>query len=162
MTTLEKSQALQQVERAEAQAATNGVAAAAVTISMLGDGLSANAVLDAIKAQAACVNAGDMRSVEAQLVATIATLEALFHRYIAKSEEAPSPRMQEMYAKMAFKAKGQAIRAAEALSDMKVAPLVIARQVNLASGPQQVNNRAEVTPFPNQKIERRLQNADKT
>ncbi len=140
MTTLEKSQALQHMERAEAQAATNGVAAAAVTISMLGDGLSANAVLDAIKAQAASVNAGDMRGVEAQLVASIATLEALFHRYIAKSEDAPSPRMQEMYAKMAFRAKGQAIRAAEALSGIKAGPLVIAKQVNMATGPQQVNN----------------------
>ena len=140
MSTLEKSQALQQVERAEAQAATNGVAAAAFTISMLGDGLSANAVLAAIQAQAASVNAGDMRGVEAQLVASIATLEALFHRYIAKSEDAPSPRMQEMYAKMAFRAKGQAIRAAEALSEIKAGPLVIAKQVNMANGPQQVNN----------------------
>ena len=41
---------------------------------------------------------------------------------------------------MAFKAQGQAIRAAEALSGIKIGPLVIAKQVNLANGPQQVNN----------------------
>ena len=136
-----KSHALRQYEQNRADAATNGLARAAVTIAHVEDGLAARDVLHAISEQAKRVNAGDLRDIEARLVASIATLEALFHRYIAKSEQAPSPRMQEMYAKMAFKAKGQAIRAAEALSGIKAGPLVIAKQVNMATGPQQVNNR---------------------
>lgn len=135
-----KSQALQQYEQRQAEAAANGLAPAAVTIAHVEDGLAAQAILNAITEQAQRVNAGDLRDIEARLVASIATLDTLFHRYIAKSEEAPSPRMQEMYAKMAFKAKGQAIRAAEALSGIKAGPLFIARQINLANGPQQVNN----------------------
>jgi hypothetical protein len=135
-----RSHALQQYEQRQADAATRGIANAAVTIAHIEDGLSAQAVLNAITEQAQRVNAGDLRDIEARLVASIATLDALFHRYIAKSEQAPSPRMQEMYAKMAFKAKGQAIRAAEALSGIKTGPLVIANQVNMANGPQQVNN----------------------
>ena len=145
-----KSHALQQYEKRQADAATQGLASAAVTIAHVEDGLAAQAVLNAITEQAQRVNAGDLRDVEAQLVASIATLDALFHRYIAKSEQAPSPRMQEMYAKMAFKAKGQAIRAAEALTGIKAGPLVIAKQVNMANGPQQVNN-SDAPPLHNAK-----------
>ena len=145
-----KSHALQQYEQQQAEAITNGLAAAAVTIAHVEDGLAAQAVLNALTEQAQRVNAGDFRDIEARLVASIATLDTLFHRYIAKSEEAPSPRMQEMYAKMAFKAKGQAIRAAEALSGIKISPLVIAKQVNMANGPQQVNN-SDAPPLHNAK-----------
>ncbi len=141
---------VQQYEQRQAHAATQGLASAAVTIAHVEDGLAAQAVLHAITEQAQRVNAGDLRDVEAQLVASIATLDALFHRYIAKSEQAPSPRMQEMYAKMAFKAKGQAIRAAEALTGIKAGPLVIAKQVNMANGPQQVNN-SDAPPLHNAK-----------
>ena len=131
---------VQQYEKRQAEATTSGLAPAAETIAHIEDGLAAQAVLNAITEQAQRVNAGDLRDVEARLVASIATLDALFHRYIAKSEQAPSPRMQEMYAKMAFRAKGQVIRAAEALTGIKAGPLVIAKQVNMANGPQQVNN----------------------
>ena len=137
-----KSLTLQRYEQQQAEGITTGLARAAETIAHVEDGLPAQSVLRAISEQAQRVNSGDMRDIETRLVASIATLDDLFHRYIAKSEEAPSPRMQEMYAKMAFKAKGQAIRAAEALSGIKAGPLVIARQVNMATGPQQVNNEA--------------------
>lgn len=124
-----KSFALQRYVQREAESATAGIADAAVTICRVQDGLDAASVATAISAQAKRVNDGDMRDIEAKLVASIATLDALFHSYITKSEQAPSPRMQEMYAKMAFKAKGQAIRATEALATIKEGPMVIAKQV---------------------------------
>lgn len=141
MRTITKSLTLQQYEQRQADAATQGLANAAVTIAHVqSESLDAGAVLQAITEQAQRVNAGNLNDIEARLVASIATLDTLFHSYIAKAEQAPSPRMQEMYTKMAFKAQGQAIRAAEALSGIKIGPLVIAKQVNLANGPQQVNN----------------------
>lgn len=78
-----------------------------------------------------------------RLVAHIARLDSLFHEFMDKASAAPSPRMLEMYTRLALKAQCQAIRAAEAISGMKVGPLIVAKQVNMANGPQQVNNRPE-------------------
>lgn len=127
-----------------AELLTNGVANAAITIQRsLSTKTDSRAIMQAIMGQIERVKAGDLSDLEGRLVAHIATLDSLFHEFIDKAKAAPSPRMLEMYTRMALKAQAQAIRAAEAISGMKMGPLIVAKQVNMANGPQQVNNRQE-------------------
>ena len=122
----------------------NGVANAAITIQRsLSTKTDSRAIMRAIMGQIERVKAGDLSDIERRLVAHIATLDSLFHEFMDKAKAAPSPRMLEMYTRMALKAQSQAIRAAEAISGMKMGPLIVAKQVNMANGPQQVNNRQE-------------------
>jgi len=131
-------------ESRRAELLTNGVANAAVTIQhSLSDKTDSRAIMQAIMGQIERVKAGDLSDLEGRLVAHIATLDSLFHEFMDKARTAPSPRMLEMYTRLALKAQSQAIRAAEAISGMKMGPLIVAKQVNMANGPQQVNNRQE-------------------
>jgi hypothetical protein len=124
-----------------AELLTNGVANAAVTIQRsLSDKPDSKAIMQAIMGQIERVKDGDLSDLEGRLVAHIATLDGLFHEFMDKAKSAPSPRMLEMYARLALKAQSQAIRAVEAITGMKMGPLIIAKQVNMANGPQQVNN----------------------
>jgi hypothetical protein len=124
-----------------AELLTNGVANAAITIQRsLSNKTDSRAIMQAIKGQIERVKAGDLSDLEGRLVAHIATLDSLFHEFMDKAKAAPSPRMLEMYTRLALKAQSQAIRAAEAISGMKMGPLIVTRQVNMANGPQQVNN----------------------
>jgi hypothetical protein len=131
-------------ESRRAELLTSGVANAAITIRRsLSDKTDSRAIMQAIMGQIERVKAGDLSDLEGRLVAHIATLDNLFHEFMYKAKSAPSPRMQEMYTRLALKAQSQAIRAAEAISGMKMGPLIVAKQVNMANGPQQVNNRQE-------------------
>ena len=137
-TTLTQSQD-RDTQRAELL--TNGVANAAITIQRsLSTKTDSRAIMQAIMGQIERVKAGDLSDIEGRLVAHIATLDSLFHEFMDKAKAAPSPRMLEMYARLALKAQSQAIRAAEAITGMKMGPLIVAKQVNMANGPQQVNN----------------------
>ena len=134
----------QDQESRRAELLTNGVANAAITIQRsLSDKTDSRAIMRAIMGQIERVKAGDLSDLEGRLVAHIATLDSLFHEFMDKAKSAPSPRMLEMYTRLALKAQSQAIRAAEAVSGMKMGPLIVAKQVNMANGPQQVNNRQE-------------------
>lgn len=131
-------------ESRRAELLTNGVANAAITIQRsLSDKTDSRAIMQAIMGQIERVKAGDLSDLEGRLVAHIATLDSLFHEFMDKAKAAPSPRMLEMYTRLALKAQSQAIRAAEAISGMKMGPLIVAKQVNMANGPQQVNNPQE-------------------
>ncbi|MFZ5488878.1 MAG: hypothetical protein ACOY44_03740 [Pseudomonadota bacterium] len=124
-----------------AELLTNGVANAAITIQRsLSDKPDSKAIMQAIMGQIERVRGGDLSDLEGRLVAHIATLDSLFHEFMDKAKAAPSPRMLEMYTRLALKAQSQAIRAAEAITGMKMGPLIVAKQVNMANGPQQVNN----------------------
>lgn len=131
-------------ESRRAELLTNGVANAAITIQRsLSDKTDSRAIMQAIMGQIERVKAGDLSDLEGRLVAHIATLDSLFHEFMDKAKAAPSPRMLEMYTRLALKAQSQAIRAAEAITGMKMGPLIVAKQVNMANGPQQVNNGQE-------------------
>ncbi|MDA8260006.1 MAG: hypothetical protein KGJ74_11345 [Betaproteobacteria bacterium] len=134
----------QDQESRRAELLINGVANAAITIQRsLSDKTDSRAIMRAIMGQIERVKAGDLSDLEGRLVAHIATLDNLFHEFMDKAKAAPSPRMLEMYTRLALKAQSQAVRAAEAISGMKMGPLIVAKQVNMANGPQQVNNRQE-------------------
>lgn len=96
-----------------------------------------------LKAQCAAVSGGDLGRPEAMLVTQAHTLDMLFNVLTARSAENLGRYMEaaERYMRLALKAQGQCRATVETLALLKnPTPTVIAKQANVTSGPQQVNN----------------------
>ncbi len=100
-------------------------------------------LVEAMTANAERVKNGDMRDVEAILVSQATVLNGLFADLVRRSSVNYSGQYfeaGERYLKMAYKAQNQCRMTLETLSAIKNPPIVIAKQANIAHGPQQVNN----------------------
>jgi hypothetical protein len=96
---------------------------------------------DELAAQSAEVSSGRSARPEAMLMNQAHTLEALFgdltrlaYNHLSNFEVA------ERLFRLAFRAQSPARATVETLAAVKNPPMVIARQANVTSGPQQVNN----------------------
>lgn len=101
-----------------------------------------------LKAQAEAVHAGDMRRPEEMLIAQAHTLNEIFQnltRRAAGNLDGGYLPAAEIYLRLALKAQSQCRATLETLSAVKNPPIVYARQANVTTGPQQVNNGL---PFP--------------
>lgn len=100
-------------------------------------------LVEVMTANAERVKTGDMRDVEAILVSQATVLNGLFTDLVRRSAANYSGNYfeaGERYLKMAYKAQNQCRMTLETLSTIKNPPTIIARQANIAHGPQQVNN----------------------
>ena len=88
------------------------------------------------------VRHGDMSGPEAILVSQASALNSIFTEMARRSALNMSEYIEasEKYMRLALKAQAQCRATIETLAEMKNPPLVIARQANIANGPQQVNN----------------------
>lgn len=96
-----------------------------------------------LAAQCKAAGSGDLRRAEAMLIAQAHTLDSIFASLATRA----SLNMNEgyldafeRYMRLALKAQGQARAALETLAAIKNPPVVYARQANVTTGPQQVNN----------------------
>ncbi len=114
------------------------------------EGLSLIEMTRELEAQGAAVNRGDLASLEQTLTAQALSLNAIFGELarIAKCNIYTLPDVAERYLRIALKAQGQCRATVETLADIKNPPLVFARQMNVANGPQQVNNGAARNSTP--------------
>jgi len=117
--------------------ATNGWAA--LTYSKGVSGLGITELVGAIRAAAQQVQAGDLSGPEGLLVAQATTLNAIFTDMVCRSSKVDRVDRMELYLRLGLKAQGQCRATLEALTVLKNPP-VFARQANITSGPQQVNN----------------------
>jgi hypothetical protein len=93
--------------------------------------------------QCEAVNVGDLRHVETMLTAQAATLDVIFGalaRRAADSLAGGNLATAESLMRMAFRAQAQCRATLEAVVEAKSPPIVFARQANVTSGPQQINN----------------------
>lgn len=120
----------------------------------LGDYLkSAHRDLDSValtrelRSQCDLVNQGDLKRPEAILLSQAFTLDAMFIE-IARRAATYAGQIEpfERLLRLAFKAQSQSRATLETLASMKNPPVVLARQANISTGPQQVNNGVAVTP----------------
>jgi hypothetical protein len=120
------------------------IQAAAVIQELHRDNHEVNAVAREITAQVAAVHAGDMRRVEAMLVAQAHTLDQIFGTLLrrgVKYVDANYPQAAERYLRLAFKAQAQCRVTLDSLAEIKnPRPVAFVRQANIAHGLQQVNN----------------------
>lgn len=91
----------------------------------------------------AAVNRGDLSEAERMLHAQSVSLNAIFCEMARRSHvnlKASYLEAGERYMRLAFKAQSQCRATLETLAAIKNPPIVYARQMNVANGPQQVNN----------------------
>jgi hypothetical protein len=106
-----------------------------------GHKLDLTSVMDELAAQCANVSKGNMGRPEAVLTAQIHTLDALFnHLTQIAYRNFNSLDVAERVMRLALRAQGHCRATAETLAAIKNPPMVFAKQANLTSGPQQINN----------------------
>jgi hypothetical protein len=97
-------------------------------------------LINCLREQAAVVNGGDLALTEAMLMNQATTLQSLFSRLIERGMGCDHYPGFEANLKMALRAQSQCRATLEALAAIKNPPLVFAKQANVTTGPQQINN----------------------
>ncbi len=105
------------------------------------DNLDIHALEKTVKESTEAIHNGDMKAVEAMLYGQAVALQTMFVN-LARRADCQQGRLDNIEAlmKLAFRAQNQCRMTLETLSNVKNPPVVYARQANITSGPQQVNN----------------------
>ena len=106
--------------------------------------------------QCAEVSKGNLQRPEALLMAQSTTLDAIFQDLTQQAYKHISQLdVFERLLRLAIRAQSQSRATVETLGNMKNPPMVFARQANLTTGPQQVNNGIALAPArePNRRNE---------
>jgi hypothetical protein len=106
----------------------------------LADGIDAPTMLESLRDQAAAVQTGDLAHAEAMLINQASSLQALFVRLTERAMEQTHMPNLEGFMRLALRAQSQCRATLETLAAIKNPPIVYARQANVTTGPQQVNN----------------------
>lgn len=112
--------------------------------SQCGDDLDLVALHKELSRQVDQMRSGDLGKAEAMLYAQAQTLDAIFlnlatraHRQMGQGDYLYAA---DTYMKLALRAQSQCRATLEALASIKNPPVVYAKQANVTTGPQQVNN----------------------
>jgi hypothetical protein len=98
-------------------------------------------LIEELAAQCAEVSQGNLERPEALLMAQATTLDAIFQDLTQLAyKNMHQLDSAERLLRLAFRAQSQSRATVETLGNMKNPPTVFARQANLTTGPQQVNN----------------------
>lgn len=98
--------------------------------------------------QAEAVQRGDLRQAEAMLINQASALQAVFVRLSERAMEQTQMPNLEGFMRMALRAQSQCRATLETLATIKNPPIVYAKQANVTTGPQQVNNGVAVPAVP--------------
>ena len=141
----------QDVERARAKLMLSPAASAAVTsveyLKTFGAPDTA-ALMHTLAESMKQVHGGDMKGVESMLMGQAHALQTIFMHLASRSARCTGLKQLEMDLRLALKAQAQCCRTLEVLSTMKSPPVMFARQANVTTGPQQINNGAPAAPGP--------------
>ena len=96
----------------------------------------------ALKKRVEAVNDGEMEDVEVMLMGQAIALQAVFASLANRAALNAGEHLQatETYMKLALRAQSQCRATLETLATIKNPPLLYARQANVTTGPQQINN----------------------
>lgn len=95
-----------------------------------------------LSTQVDAVHTGDMKRAEAMLITQAHTLNELFNHLSRRAAQNIGKYLNatETFMRLALKAQSQCRATLETLSTVKNPPVIYARQANVTTGPQQVNN----------------------
>lgn len=102
--------------------------------------LDTPSLISALREQTQAVHRGDMKAAEAMLMNQATALQSLFVKLTETGLQAGLLRQQETALRLALKAQSQCRATLETLSNIKNPPIVYAKQANVTTGPQQINN----------------------
>jgi len=119
----------------------------------LADEIDVPGLLATLRDQAKAVSGGDLSRVEALLTNQADSLQALFVAMVERSLRQEFVAYVEPYMRLALKAQSQCRATLQTLAEIRNPPVIYARQANVTSGPQQINNnldlsRARENPIP--------------
>ena len=88
------------------------------------------------------VNNGNTKDLEATLTAQVTSLNAIYSEMARRAALNMGEHLQatESYMRLALKAQAQCARTIEVIAAMKTPPVIFAKQANISTGNQQVNN----------------------
>jgi len=118
----------------------------AATVQAFGKGtvgeIGITEAVHALLERADAMSRGDLSGAEAMLTAQASSLNAIFAEMARRAAANMGEYLTatETYLRLALKAQAQCRATLETLATIKAGPVVIARQANIAHGPQQVNN----------------------
>ena len=106
------------------------------------DDLSLTDMVASLKEQGQAVNRGDLSAGERMLSAQAVALNAVFAELARRAALNMGQHLDatDRYLRLALKAQSQCRATLETLAAIKNPPVVFARQMNVAHGPQQINN----------------------
>lgn len=107
---------------------------------VLADEIDTPTMLATLRDQAAAVQGGDLAHAEAMLINQASALQAVFVRLSERAMEQTHMPNLEGFMRMALRAQSQCRATLETLATIKNPPIVYARQANVTTGPQQINN----------------------
>jgi hypothetical protein len=123
------------------------VGAAAVIEAWSKGGHDVNALVSELAVQLEAVNSGDMTRAEGLLISQAHTLDAIFVNLMRRATNQTALHLWEAYMRMGMKAQAQSRATIQALVELKYPrQVVFAKQANMTSGPQQVNNGVSTAP----------------
>ena len=108
--------------------------------------LDTPALIEALRQQTKAVHKGDLRAAEAMLMNQAIALQSLFVKMTEIGLQADLLRQQETALRLALKAQSQCRATLETLANIKNPPFVFAKQANVTTGPQQINNGPQTAP----------------
>jgi hypothetical protein len=108
----------------------------------LDDAIDVPALMALLRDQAAAVSRGDLSQFEAMLLSQATALQSLFSRLTDRGMAQDQIAAFDANMRMALRAQSQCRATLETLAVIKNPPIVFARQANVTTGPQQVNNGA--------------------
>ncbi len=105
-----------------------------------------------LKDQGAAFSSGDMTHAEAMLSAQATALQTLFARLTEKAMMQSHMPNLEAFMRLALRAQSQSRATLQTLAAIKNPPVIYAKQANVTTGPQQVNN-GVAAPSRNPEVE---------
>lgn len=107
-----------------------------------GGTLSRPDITDGLKEASDALVAGNPEIVERMLYAQMTTLNAVFAQCVSRATTNMGEYLgaTEAYMRLGLKAQAQCARTAEVLGNLRSGPAIFAKQANVTSGPQQINN----------------------
>ncbi len=106
----------------------------------IGKDIDVPSIMDQLRDQGAVVNRGDLSQAEAMLMNQATALQSLFSRLAERSLGCTGLAQFEADMRLALRAQAQCRATLETLSTIKNPPVIFAKQANVTSGPQQINN----------------------
>ena len=106
----------------------------------IGQGVDVPSLMDHLRTQGAAVNRGDMSQAEAMLMNQATALQSLFTRLAERGMGGTGLAQFEADMRLALRAQAQCRATLETLSTIKNPPVIFAKQANVTTGPQQINN----------------------
>ena len=127
-------------ENITAEILTKPEVQAAITIQQWQNLYEIDALSQTLSSQIDDVNNGNMQRPEAMLLAQAHTLDQLFNTLAQRAHKRETVTSCEIHLRLAFKAQNQCRSTLETLAAIKNPPIVFAKQANISSGHQQINN----------------------